>query len=794
MRSWLTTILVTIPLLVPGCRTTGTVTPIVGDGPGTGPGPGTGKPIGDPLTAYYAGPAHTFTARPHPAHTRPLPPPPPDPRSLPKMVDRIGQCYSLPRPEPKPVTATPKPKKKVATKTSKSSGYVAYGSGSSGTIGTGNTGAIGKGGGGGTGSGYGRGSGSGASNGSNVPYKSTRPSSSSSLDTRYKNEAPPAEPSPRPQGGVAGGVPGGVVGGSLGGASAGDAGPAPGRVAQAPASTGRDFTSTVEESRAPPPAADSVASSKKKESRKDRRERKSAERQAAKSAPMAEAESAAYEPMGGADEADLAYDDHDDPPAIAALPGDEYSDWGQATYLSNDDTMSLSSAQRIIYAIDRYLPLPATHIRPHELLNYFSFNTVPVAETDDFSVLAEIAPNPEKAGIYDLALAIRGKAMDVRTRRNAALTFVIDRSGSMSDEGRMNYLKQGLHRMASELKTGDLINMVVFDHDVCTPLENFVVGRDNPAVLTKAIDAMKPRGSTDLYSGLSQGYSLADRSYQPTYNNRVMIVTDALANTGVTDTRAIAMVGKYYDERRIRLSGVGVGTEFNDELLDRLTEKGKGAYVFLGSEAEVDAVFGPRFISLLETTALDVHYQLHLPPSLRMNVFYGEEASAVKEEVQAIHYFANTQQLFFSELMARGGKLRTQDSVMLTIEYEDPETGVETMEEIAWNLGEIQKASANINKARMLMSFVEGLQGLASRPPPPGYRTYAGGWNDYGGWQICEEVSDLLGRQAQGLEGDSEVTRVRGLWAKFCSRYDRPQQPVSQPVESSPQGWPSAKG
>ena len=42
--------------------------------------------------------------------------------------------------------------------------------------------------------------------------------------------------------------------------------------------------------------------------------------------------------------------------------------------------------------------------------------------------------------------------------------------------------------------------------------------------------------------------------------------------------------------------------------------------------------------------------------------------------MQAIHYFANTSQLFLSDLMARGGRLRPEDQVMLTIEYEDPET------------------------------------------------------------------------------------------------------------------------
>jgi len=55
-----------------------------------------------------------------------------------------------------------------------------------------------------------------------------------------------------------------------------------------------------------------------------------------------------------------------------------YHDFGASIYLSNDDTMSLSSAQRVMFAIDGFLPIPREHIRPHELLNYFSFETAPI--------------------------------------------------------------------------------------------------------------------------------------------------------------------------------------------------------------------------------------------------------------------------------------------------------------------------------------------------------------------------------------------------------------------------------
>jgi Ca-activated chloride channel homolog len=469
-----------------------------------------------------------------------------------------------------------------------------------------------------------------------------------------------------------------------------------------------------------------------------------------------------------------------------------YHDFGASIYLSNDDTMSLSSAQRVIYAIDRFLPIPPEHIRPHELLNYFSFDTAPIAPTDDFSVKAEIEPKPGKPQEFTLGLSVSGRGFSKADRRNAALTFVIDRSGSMQEEGRMEYLKRGLLRMTSELKRGDIVNVVAFDHQVCTPIENFVVGRDPMTTLTSTIDRLAPRGSTDLDSGLRTGYALADRAYQPAYTNRVLLITDALANTGVTDPEMMAMVSAHFDKRRIRLSGVGVGREFNDGLLDRLTERGKGAYVFLGSPAEVDAVFGARFVSLIETTANDVHFKLQLPPSLRMNVFYGEESSTVKEDVQAVHYFAGTSQLFLSDLMSRSPELRTTDSVMLSVEYEHPETGAKQFEDFAFNLGEISGDATLVKKGRLVMSFIDGLADtVQSSPERSDYRI--GGWIDANAAEQCSRGHASLAEQSRNLGPDPEVTRVVGLWDQYCSRYEPARSPVRRTPPQGRDVWPSAQ-
>ena len=476
------------------------------------------------------------------------------------------------------------------------------------------------------------------------------------------------------------------------------------------------------------------------------------------------------------------------------VPKDAYEDWGQSIYLSNDDSMSLSSAQRVMYAIDNFLPLPSEHIRPHELLNYFSFDTAEVAPGHDFSVYPDIVADADTPAGYTLGLSVSGRTVTKDSRRNVALTWVIDRSGSMNSEGRMEYLKRGLKRSLNELKRGDMVHMVLFDHNVCTPVENFVVGRDDMNDLSRAIDALRPMGSTDIHSGLRQGYAIADRSYQGHHSNRLVLITDALTNTGVTDEELISMISKYFDMRRIRLSGVGVGREFNDSLLDRLTEKGKGAYVFLGSEAETDAVFGEGFISLIETVALDVHFRLHLPKSLRMNVFYGEESSVYKEDVQAIHYFANTSQLFLSDLMARGGALRPQDDIMLSIEYQDPESGEQLVEEYAFNLGEVlQNEPYNTRKGKLIIAWIDMLAIMAERAAPARYSYQSGSWDDAEAYGMCEDGKEQLHVFSEGLEEDPEVRRVLQLWDKYCMRYAVPEKPVSPTHRKRNPKWPGAQ-
>ncbi len=436
-------------------------------------------------------------------------------------------------------------------------------------------------------------------------------------------------------------------------------------------------------------------------------------------------------------------------------------DWGAKIFLSNDDSMSLASAQRLLYAVRQGVAWTADQVRPHELLNYFSFDTVDPRPGDAFGVSA--AMRREGDGVA-MAVAIEGA---MPSAAPLDLTIVLDRSGSMHEEGRMDYTKRALDRMTSELRPGDRLDLVLFDHQVCTPVQNWVAGRDDVGVLRDAIAALAPRGSTDLDLGLREGYAIA-RGHEDTAgrNRRMMVITDALLNTGAVDTDVVSEIGKSVENDGIRLTGVGVGREFNDRMLQQLTEKGKGAYVFLGSEAVVDRLFGVGFRSLVTPLALDVQFELDLPPSLAMTRFYGEEASTVAADVMPVNYQAGNTQLFLQELAydpARGG---SRDPVELTIRWTDPIDGKRLEQAWTATVGDLMAAdSRNVDKALALMSYSDVLvaQAMGSHCD----MAALGSW----------------GERRSAVADDAEIAFVDGLVGRMCPSYKPGPVQVARAVD-----------
>jgi Ca-activated chloride channel family protein len=283
-----------------------------------------------------------------------------------------------------------------------------------------------------------------------------------------------------------------------------------------------------------------------------------------------------------------------------------------STFALDVDTGAYSIARR--YVRDGLLP-PVEAIRVEEFVNYFD-QEYPIPPDAAFAIYADGAPSPfHYDGTYILRIGIQGHSVSEVERPPASLTFVIDVSGSMSQENRLELVKQSLQMLVDRLRSDDRVAIVVYGTDARIVLEP-TTGFDKRSILN-AIFALSPEGSTNAEAGLRLGYEMANATYLPGGINRVILVSDGVANVGLTNPDALSQRIRGYADSGITLTTIGVGMgNYNDTLMEQLADKGEGYYAYVDTPAEARKLFVEELTSTLQTIAIDAKVQVDFNPDV----------------------------------------------------------------------------------------------------------------------------------------------------------------------------------
>ncbi len=282
-----------------------------------------------------------------------------------------------------------------------------------------------------------------------------------------------------------------------------------------------------------------------------------------------------------------------------------------STFSIDVDTASYALVRRELLAGRRPRP---DEVRTEEIVNALDYGYRSPPAGEDFAVETRLAASPFRPSQTVLQLGVTARRVGRDRRRPAALTAVLDLSGSMNTPDRLGRARRALAMLADALGPDDTLALVVFGSDARLALEPTPAA--DPARIRAALAALATAGSTHLENGLRLGYATAARHFRAGASNRVLLFSDGVANLGA-DTAAELLAGVAAERARgVTLSVFGVGAgSFNDALLEQLADRGDGAYTILDSDDAARRALVDDLTATLHVVARDVKIQVEFNPA-----------------------------------------------------------------------------------------------------------------------------------------------------------------------------------
>ncbi|WP_435137188.1 vWA domain-containing protein [Formosa sp. A9] len=299
------------------------------------------------------------------------------------------------------------------------------------------------------------------------------------------------------------------------------------------------------------------------------------------------------------------------------LPGDTYNEVGEnpfvqvleqpiSTFSVDADGASYANVRRFIQQ-DNQLP-PSGAVRTEELINYFNLDYEYTDPTHPISLNGEVSQCPWNTSNKLIRIGMKGKPIPQNELPPSNFVFLIDVSGSMGGEDRLELLKNGFKYFVDELTSADKVAIVTYAGSAGVVLES--TSGDNKTEIKKAIDALGSGGSTAGAEGIITAYEIAQQNFVEGGNNRIVIGTDGDFNVGPSSQEELITLIEEKRDFGIFLTVLGVGRgNLNDAALEQIANNGNGTYEYIDNLEQLRKVFIYDY-SKFYTVAKDVKVQV----------------------------------------------------------------------------------------------------------------------------------------------------------------------------------------
>lgn len=282
-----------------------------------------------------------------------------------------------------------------------------------------------------------------------------------------------------------------------------------------------------------------------------------------------------------------------------------------STFSIDVDAASYSNIRRFIQLGQRP---PKDAVRIEEMVNYFDYDYKQPTGEDPFSIYTEIAATPWNKKHKLVHIGLQGKNIPKENLPASNLVFLIDVSGSMSDENKLPLLKASFKLLVEQLREQDRVAIVVYAGAAGLVLPS-TSGAEKKKII-ESLENLQAGGSTAGGEGIKLAYKIAKENFRKDGNNRVILATDGDFNVGESSNAAMERLVEEKRNDGIFLTTLGFGMgNYKDSKMEILADKGNGNYMYIDSILEAQKALVNEFGGTLFTIAKDVKLQIEFNPA-----------------------------------------------------------------------------------------------------------------------------------------------------------------------------------
>jgi Ca-activated chloride channel homolog len=261
--------------------------------------------------------------------------------------------------------------------------------------------------------------------------------------------------------------------------------------------------------------------------------------------------------------------------------------------------------------------------------------------------------------------AIAGKKKVHRTPLNLAV--VLDKSGSMTG-AKLEKTKQAAMQLVDRLAPNDIFSLVIFSDtaQVLVPAQKV----EDKDALKEKIQSIEADGSTALYAGVKMGADQLEEFFSSKRINRVILLSDGLANVGPSSPRQLRYLGSDLAERDISVTTIGVGDDYNEDVMAGIAEASDANYYYVQDTEKLPEIFAKELGDMLAVAARDVRIEIICPDGVKPLGFIGraEKFENQKATVNLSQFTTGQNRYLFLRCLVNGDQ---PEVARVNVNYKD---------------------------------------------------------------------------------------------------------------------------